>query len=137
LLDFNEDISPSLSSIFPFAEPIEAEIPTIEAVFAETTETKPGVAKGTTPNPYIVEFKVATDAATPDILDVLELILLVFEFIFDSKLTSLAPTSTELTVSVVSTLIEASVDILYNAETVPVVIVLQLNEPFVISISPI
>jgi hypothetical protein len=90
-----EDISPSLSSILPLAEPIEDESPTIKAVFAETTETSPGVAKGSTPNPYIVEFKEATEVATPDILDVLELILLVFEFIFDSKLTNLAPTSTE------------------------------------------
>ena len=70
MLELNDEISPSLSSILPFAEPIEDERPTIEAVFAETTETKPGVK----PNPYTVEFKVAVDAATPDIVDVLELI---------------------------------------------------------------
>ena len=94
MLEFNEDISPSLSSILPFAEPIEDDSPTTDAVFAATTETKPGVAKGNIPNPYNVEFKVATDAATPDILDELELIPLVFEFIFDSKLSNLLPTST-------------------------------------------
>ena len=44
-------------------------------------------------------------------------------------------TSTPLRVSVVPALIEASVDILYNAERVPVVIVVQLIEPLVISIS--
>jgi hypothetical protein len=134
LLEFNDEISFSLSSILPFAEPIEDESPTIEAVFAATTETKPGVAKGNTPNPYIVEFKVATDVATPDILDVLELILLVFEFIFDSKLNNLAPTSTELRLNVVPTDNEVNVEILYNADTVPVVNVVQLIEPLDISI---
>ena len=135
MLELNEDISFSLSSILPFAEPIEVEIPTIEAVFAATTLTKPGVANGNTPNPYTVEFKVAVDAATPDILDVLELILPVFEFIFDSKLTNLAPTSTELSVNVVPTVIEVNVEILYKAETVPVVNVVQLIEPLLKSIS--
>ena len=129
MLEFNELILFSLSSICPFAEPIEDKTPTIEAVFAATTETKPGVAKGNIPNPYNVEFKEATDAATPDIVDVLELILPVFEFIFDSKLTNLAPTSTELSVSVVPTVIEVNVEILYKAEIVPVVIVLHIIDP--------
>jgi hypothetical protein len=137
LLEFNDEISPSLSSIRPFAEPIEDESPTIEAVFAETTETKPGVAKGNTPNPYIVEFTVATDVTRPDILDVLELILPVFEFIFDCKLTNLDPTSTELTVSVVPTVIEVNVEILYCADRVPVVIVVADIEPLLKSKSPI
>ena len=69
--------------------------------------------------------------STPDILDVLELILLVFEFIFDSKLTSLAPTSTALTVSVVPTIIEVSVEILYSADRVPVLIEAADSEPLV------
>jgi hypothetical protein len=94
LLEFNDEISFSLSSILPFAEPIEDERPTIEAVFAETKLIKPGVAKGNIPTPYSLPFTEATDVTRPDIFDVLELILPVFEFIFDSKSINLAPTST-------------------------------------------
>jgi hypothetical protein len=119
LLEFNEDISPSLSSILPFAEPIEAESPTIEAELAPTRSTKPGVFKGNMPIPNTDADKVETDDATPDILDELELIL-------PSKLVNLAPTSTPLTVSVVPALIEARVDILYNADKFPVVIEVHL-----------
>jgi hypothetical protein len=137
LLEFNEDISPSLSSILPFAMPIEVESPTIEAVLIAVRSTNPGVSKGKTPYPYTVPFKLATDVATPDILVELELILLVLELILPSKLVILDPISTPLTVSVVPAIIEVSVDILYSADRVPVVIVVADIEPLVISISPI
>ena len=45
LLEFNELISLSLSSILPFAMPIEVESPTIEAVLIPTRSTSPGVWK--------------------------------------------------------------------------------------------
>jgi hypothetical protein len=79
--------------------PIEVESPAIEVVLIATISTKPGVPKGNTPNPYTVLFKLTTDVATPDILDVLELILLILELIFDSKRINLAPTSTLATFS--------------------------------------
>jgi len=110
--------------------PIEVDNPTIEAVLIPTRSTKPGVVKGKTPNPYTVEFKVTTNAATPDILVELELIPLVLELIFDSKLISLAPTSTFATFNSVPAFIE------YTAEILPLVIAVQLSEHFVISISP-
>jgi hypothetical protein len=92
LLDFNDEISPSLSSILPFAESIALESPTIETELAPTKSNKSGVLKGNTPAPYTDAFKVATADPTPDIFDELELIL-------PSKLYNLAPTSTPFTVN--------------------------------------